>query len=109
MRKKGYFRRVNESGEVKNFRDVMFESTGINHPFEKNHKIWRKIKKDGTPLNVFAIQFQPDLPWVCGDWFVMIDGGWVISQFPQLKIETEKSKTMTDDEYIAFLSSKFFV
>ena len=108
MTKKGFFRKVNENGEIKTFKDVMFESTGVDHPFEKNHKIWRRIKKDGTPSNVFAIQFKPDLPWAFGDWFIMIDGGWVIREFPQLKIETEISKTMTDQEYIDLLSSKYF-
>lgn len=109
MKRTGYFRKGNENGEVKTYRNVQFESTGIDHPYENGHKIWRKLNKDGTPNNVFAVQFQPDVPWACGNWFIMIDGGWVLENFPQLKVETERSKTMTDKEYIEFLSSRYFV
>lgn len=108
MKKTGFFRKVNENGEVKTYRNAKFESTGIAHPFENGHKIWRKLNKDGSPSNVFALQFQPDVPWAYGDWFIMIDGGWVLENFPQLKVETERSKTMSDDEYIEFLSSRYF-
>lgn len=108
MKKTGYFQTMNENGEIKRYRNALFESTGIDHPGEKGHKIWRKLNKDGKPSNTFAIQFRPDLPWICGDWFCMIDGGWVLTRFPQLKLETERSKTMTDEEYIAFLSSRYF-
>lgn len=107
MTKTGYFRKVNENGEIKNYRNARFESTGIDHPFERN-KIWRKINKDGTPSNVFALQFRPDVPWMFGDWFVMIDGGWVLENFPQLKVETERSKEMSDAEYIEYLHSRYF-
>lgn len=109
MTKKGYFKKKIESGEIKNYANVRFESTGIDHPYENNHKIWRKLKKDGTPTNIFAIQFRPNVPWMTGNWFVMIDGGWVIKNFPQLKVNTEKSQQMTDEQYIEFLSSKYFV
>jgi hypothetical protein len=108
MTRTGYFQKANESGEVKRFRNVTFESTGVDSPYERGHKIWRKINKDGTPSNVFALQFQPDVPWAVGGWFCMIDGGWVLKHFPQLKVETERSKEMTDEEYIDFLSSRFF-
>ena len=108
MKKTGCYQKMNESGEIKRFRNVQFESTGIDHPYEKGHKIWRRLYKDGTPSNTFAIQFKPDVPWMCGDWFCMIDGGWVLKNFPQLKVETETSKTMSDSEYIEFLSSRYF-
>lgn len=109
MKRTGYFRKYNENSEVKNYRNIQFESTGIDHPYENGHKIWRKLNKDGTPSNVFALQFQPDVPWMYGNWFIMIDGGWVLENFPQLKVETERSKTMTDKEYIEFLHSRYFV
>ena len=108
MTRTGYFRKMNENGEVKTYRNAQFESTGIDHPYEKGHKIWRKLYKDGTPSNNFAIQFQPDVPWACGNWFCKIDSGWVLENFPQLKVETERSKTMTDSEYIEFLHSRYF-
>jgi hypothetical protein len=108
MKRTGYFKKMNENGEVKKYRNVTFESTGIAHPYENNHKIWRKINKDGTPSNVFAVQFQPSVPWAFGSWFCMIDGGWVLENYPQLKVKTERSKGMTDSEYIAFLSSQYY-
>lgn len=108
MQRTGYYRKANENGEVKTFRNVTFESTGIDHPYEKGHKIWRRIKKDGTPCNEFAVQFQPDVPWAMGSWFCKIDGGWVLNNFPQLKVETEMSKTMTDKEYKEYLSSRYY-
>lgn len=109
MKRTGFFRKTNENGETKTYRNIQFESTGIDSPGERNHKIWRKLNKDGTPSNVFALQFHPDVPWAYGNWFIMIDGGWVLSNFPQLKVETERSKTMSDKEYIDFLSSRYFV
>lgn len=108
MTRTGYFQKMNEDGEVKKYRNVTFESTGIDSPYERGHKIWRKLNKDGTPSNVFAIQFQPNMPWAFGNWFVMIDGGYVLETFPQLKVETERSKTMSDAEYIEFLHSRYF-
>lgn len=108
MTRTGYFQKVNENGEVKKYRNVMFESTGVDHPYEKGHKIWRKLHKDGTPTNTFAIQFQPNVPWMVGSWFCVIDGGCVLEKYPQLKVETERSKTMTDIEYIDFLHSRYF-
>lgn len=108
MTRTGYFRKTNENGEVKTYRNVTFESTGISSKYDGNRKVWRRLHKDGTPSNVFAFQFQPDVPWAMGSWFIMIDGGWVLHQYPQLKVETERSKTMTDKEYIDFLSSRFF-
>lgn len=108
MKRTGFFRKVNEVGDLKTYRNVQFESTGIDCPGEAGHKIWRRLYKDGTPSNTFAIQFQPNVPWAVGNWFIMIDGGWVLSNFPQLKLETERSKTMTDKEYIEYLSSRYF-
>ena len=99
---------MNESGEVKRYRNVTFESTGVDNPCERGHKIWRMINKDGTPSNVFAVLFQPNVPWAFGNWFCMIDGGWVLTKYPQLKVETERSKTMSDKEYTDYLSSNYF-
>lgn len=100
-----YEKRDAETGEIKRYRNCRFESTGIK--FEDGHVIWRKIKKDGTPLNVFAIQFIPNVPWAIGKWFVMVDGGEILRQYPQLKVDTEKSISMTHDEYCKFLSSTY--
>jgi hypothetical protein len=108
MTRTGFYQKVNENGEVKKYRNVIFESTGVDHPYEKGHKIWRKISKDGKPLNEFAIQFQPNVPWAYGNWFCKIDGGWVLSNYPHLKVETERSKAMSDSEYIEYLSSRYF-
>lgn len=107
MTKRGTFKKRVASGEIKNYANVCFENTGINHPYENDHKIWRKLKQDGRPSNVFAIQFRPNVPWMTGNFFVMIDGGWVIKNYPQLKIETERSRQMTDEQYIEYLSSTY--
>ena len=100
----GIFQRLTESGELKNTR-TRFESTGIK---EHGKVIWRRINKDGTPSNVFAEQFDPDVPWAVGKWFIKINSADVLRSYPQLKVETEKSKAMTDEEYLEFLNSRYF-
>lgn len=105
MKLNGIFEKMTETGERKRVRST-FESTGIK---EDGKVIWRKIKKDGTPSNIFAEQFEPNVPWAVGKWFLQINSAVVIRKYPQLKIETERSKTMTDEEYIQFLDSRYFV
>ena len=100
----GIFQRLTESGELKNTR-TRFESTGIK---EHGKVIWRRNNKDGTPSNVFAEQFDPDVPWAVGKWFIKINSADVLRSYPQLKVETEKSKAMTDEEYLEFLNSRYF-
>ena len=102
----GFFEKMNEQGEVKRFKNVKFENTGIK---EDGKVIWRKLNKDGTPSNVFAEQFIPNVPWAMGKWFVKVNSAFVIRKYPQLKVETERSKTMTDEEYLEFLNSRHFV
>lgn len=101
----GYFQKMNEHGEVKTFKNARFESTGIK---EDGKIIWRKLNKDGTPSNNFAEQFEPDMPWAFGKWFVKINSAIVLSKHPELKVETERSKTMSDEEYLEFLNSRYF-
>jgi hypothetical protein len=101
----GYFEKMNEQGEVKRLKNVRFESTGIK---ENGKVIWRKLNKDGTPSNNFAEQFEPNVPWAFGKWFIKVNSAVVLRKYPQLKVETEKSKTMTDEEYLEFLNSRFF-
>ena len=102
----GYFEKMNEQGEVKRFRNIRFESTGIKNEYGK--VIWRKLNKDGTPSNVFAEQFEPNMPYVTGKWFIKINSATVLRKHPELKVETERSKTMTDAEYLEFLESRYF-
>jgi len=102
----GYFEKMNEQREVKRFRNIHFESTGVKNEYGKI--IWRKLNKDGTPSNIFAEQFVPDMPWLVGKWFCKINGASVLRKHPELKVETERSKTMSDEEYFEFLDSKFF-
>lgn len=101
----GIFQRIVESGEVKNTR-TRFESTGIKNMYGK--VIWRRINKDGTPSNIFAEQFEPDVPWAVGKWFVKVNSAEVLRRHPQLKVETERSKMMSDEEYLQFLDSRYF-
>lgn len=100
----GIFERMTEQGEVKRSR-ARFESTGIK---EHGKVIWRKLNKDGTPSNVFAEQFEPNVPWAYGKWFCKVNSAVVLQAYPQLKVETERSKTMTDEEYLQFLDSRYF-
>lgn len=104
MKVNGIFQKMTENGEVKNYR-ATFESTGIK---EYNKVIWRKLNKDGTPSNVFAEQFEPNMPWAVGKWFIKINSAIILQKYPELKVETERSKRMTDDEYIEFLNSRYF-
>ena len=102
----GFFEKMNEQGEVKTSKNVRFESTGIK---ENGKVIWRKLNKDGTPSNIFAEQFKPNVPWAYGKWFIKVNSAVVLRKYPQLKVETERSKTMTDEEYLEFLNSRHFV
>lgn len=103
MRLTGFFQKI-KNGEIKTYKNVTFESTGIKDCMYENGKvIWRKINKDGTPSNVFAEQFQPNVPWAYGKWFIKVDSGSILEKHPELKVETETSKNMTDAEYIQFL------
>ena len=102
----GYFEKMNEQHEVKRFKNIRFESTGIKN--ECGKVIWRKLNKDGTPSNIFAEQFVPDMPWVVGKWFAKVNSATVLRKHPQLKVETERSKTMSDAEYLEFLDSTYF-
>ena len=102
----GYFERMNEQGEVKRYKNIRFESTGIKNHYGK--VIWRKLKKDGTPLNIFAEQFVPNMPYIVGKWFIVLNGADVLRNHPELKVETERSATMTDEQYLEFLDSRYF-
>ena len=101
----GIFEKMTEQGEVKRVR-ASFESTGIK---EYGKVIWRKLNKDGTPSNNFAEQFEPNVPWAVGKWFVKVNSAIILRKYPQLKVETERSKTMSDEEYLQFLDSRYFV
>lgn len=100
----GIFQRMNENGEVKNMR-TRFESTGVKNEYGK--VIWRRIKKDGTPTNVFAEQFEPNVPWAVGKWFCKINGAEVLRKNPELKVETENSKGLSDEEFLQLLESHY--
>lgn len=104
MRANGIFERINEDGQAKRSR-ATFESTGV---YEDGKVIWRKLNKDGTPSNIFAEQFEPNVPWAVGKWFCKRNSADVLRSFPQLKVETERSKSMTDEEYLEFLDSRYF-
>lgn len=101
----GFFQKMNEHGEIKTFKNVRFESTGI----KSNGKvIWRKLNKDGTQSNIFAEQFKPNVPWAYGTWFIKVNSAIVLRKYPELKVETKRSKTMTDEQYLSFLDSKYY-
>lgn len=100
----GIYERMTEQGEVKRTR-ANFENTGIK---ENGKVIWRKLRKDGTPSNIFAEQFEPNVPWAVGKWFLQINSADVLREYPQLKVETEKSKAMTDEEYLKYMNSRYF-
>lgn len=102
MKATGFYQ-YTKNGTLKTTKAV-FESTGVK--MEDNHVIWRKIK-DGKPTNVFAEQFQPNMPWAFGKWFIKLNGGTVLEQHPELKVETNTSKAMTDSEYITFLKEAY--
>lgn len=107
MTKTGFYQKLDvNTGDIKRYRNCKFESTGIK--FEDDpHIIWRKLNKDGSPSNVFAIQFIPDVPWMVGNWFTMVDGGYILSKHPELKVETERSASMSHDDYCKFLTSTY--
>lgn len=100
----GIFQRKVENGEVKNTR-TRFESTGIK---QHGKVIWRRINKDGTPSNIFAEQFEPNVPWCVGKWFIKLNSAEVLRSYPHLKVETERSRSMSDEEYLQFLDSRYF-
>lgn len=109
MKVYGYYQRaVNEDGNVriKTSSRVCFESTGIKDEYD-GKVIWRKMNKDGTPSNVFAEQFQPNMPYAVGKWFVKMDGGVILRKHPQLKVVSGKSEQMTHDEYCDYLSNTY--
>ena len=106
MRINGFYQYTNKDGEVKKVRNVKFESTGVKD-LGDGHVIWRKIDKNGQPTNIFAEQFIPNMPWAVGKWFIRLNGGMILERHPELKVETEKSKTMSDSEYIAYLHSTY--
>lgn len=91
-----------KNGEVHRTKSK-FESTGCRDKYENNKVIWRRLTKEGKPTNMFAIQSIPNVPWATGKWFSKIDGGWVLENFPEIKVETTISKSMTDAEYISYL------
>lgn len=104
-RESGFFQRMVE-GEVKRYRGARFESTGAKN--EVGKIIWRKLRKDGKPSNIFAEQFRPELPWLQeGKWFVQVDGGVILSRYPELKQDTEKALTMSHEEYCKALSEQY--
>lgn len=92
-----------KNGEIKRC-TADFENTGVKNEYGK--VIWRKIWK-GQKTNAFAEQFIPDVPWATGKWFCKISGASVLEQYPELKVETETSVKMTDDEYIEYLRKNF--
>lgn len=100
----GFYQR-GKNGTIKTTGNVRFESTGIKDDYGK--VIWRRLRKDGTASNEFAEQFNPNTPWAFGKWFTKIDGGWVLQKYPQLKVETERSKEMDHDAYCRYLSGTY--
>ena len=100
----GIFEKMTERGDVKRTRS-RFESTGIK---ERGKVIWRKLNNDGTPSNIFAEQFEPNVPWATGKWFIKLNSACVLREYPQLKVETEKSRSMTNEQYLEFLDSRYF-
>lgn len=107
MTVRGFYRRVDQNGEIKNSRDVKFENTG--YKFDDGKVIWRKLGKDGSKLNIFAEQFNPELPWMVGKWFCKVDGGAVLREHPDLKVESERTASMSHEEYCAHLSANYYV
>lgn len=79
------FYQFEKDGEVKTFRNIKFESTGIK--LDNGKIIWRKIAKDGQRTNKFAEQFQPNVPWAFGTWFTKISTEWVLNAHPELEIK----------------------
>lgn len=103
----GFFRRITKDGEPVDRANARFESTG--RTYEDGKVIWRKIAKDGTRTNIFAEQFNPRMPWIKGKWFIKVDGGVILRQYPELKAESENAKKMTHEEYCKFLSDNYYI
>lgn len=104
-REAGVFEYANAEKEIKRCRSS-FESTGIKEVDGK--VIWRKISKDGSMTNTFAVQFRPDVPWAAGKWFIQINGYEVLNQHPELFVETKKYKEIGHDEYFKMLKEKTY-
>ena len=100
----GIYQKTCENGEVKKMR-ATFVTTGIK---EYGKAIWRKLNKEGKPTNIFAEQFDPNVPWAMGKWFIQISSARILTDYPQLKVETEKSKSMSDEEFIKYLENTQF-
>ena len=81
---KGFYR-FEKDGEIHNCRNVRFENTDAK--WDNGKVIWRKISKDGKRTNIFAEQFNPDMPWCHGKWFCKIGTEYVLRDHPELKIE----------------------
>ena len=92
-----------KNGELKK-KSGVFESTGVK--LDDGKVLWRRIK-DGKKTNLFCEQVRPLVPWAHGRWFMKMNCGVVLEEHPELKVETERSKTMTDAEYIQFLKDTF--
>jgi len=106
MKVTGFYQMISKEGEIKRYRGISFEST--EKKFSDGKVIWQKVGKDGSRHNVFCEQFIPDVPWLPrGKWFIEVDAGWVLQEYPTLKVETERSKSMTDKEYTDWLSKSF--
>ena len=92
-----------QDGELKCCRSA-FQSTGLKT--EDGKVIWQKLH-NGKRQNIFAEQFRPNVPWATGRWFMKMNGGIILEQHPEFKVETERSKTMSDAEYIQYLKNTF--
>lgn len=92
-----------KEGSLKKHSGV-FQSTGIK--LEDGKVLWRRVK-DGKPTNMFCEQMRPMVPWATGRWFMKLNGGYILEQYPELKVETETSKTMNDADYIKWLKDTY--
>lgn len=81
MKVKGFYQ-FEKNGETKTCR-AQFESTGIR--LENGKVLWQKIK-DGKLVNRFAEQFNPDMPWANGKWFLKLDTDAVLKEHPELRV-----------------------
>ena len=79
------FYQFEKDGAVKTARNVRFENTGVK--WENGKVIWRKISKEGKRTNKFAEQFEPNMPWAIGKWFIKVDTEAVQHSHPELMIE----------------------
>lgn len=100
MTVRGIFQ-TERDGEIKRYRNVRFENTGIK--WTDGKVIWRRILKDGTPTNTFAEQYH------CAGlrFFYETVSGQILKDHPELKVETEKSKAMSHDDYCDYLIAMY--